>query len=247
MSAVSKTELIIALDYPSADSALRLVEQMTDLSVIYKVGFELFMAEGPDFVRELIQKHKKRVFLDLKFYDIPNTVQNAVKQACELHVDFLTLHLMGGESMARVAVAEAKAVTHAHHTKLLGVSVLTSFREPEWTDVVNAVSSGFARTVNKQSIGASVEGLVSRAENWGVDGVVCSAHELEMVRQVAPRLFLVVPGIRLAETDTQDQARVMTPEEAAKLGAGAIVMGRPITGAREPRKVVEWVLGRLCQ
>jgi orotidine-5'-phosphate decarboxylase len=228
------TELIVALDFPKPEKALRFVEDMGDLPVLYKVGLELFMASGPDIVRELVHR-KKRVFLDLKLYDIPNTVARAALQAALLHVEMLTLHLAGGSAMIR-GVAEEFANIPELRPKILGVTVLTSFDDVRWAEVTKALTGHAA------DIAVSVDGLVEHAVTWGVDGLVCSAMELESIRAQYPSLYTVVPGIRPAGVAANDQARVMTPKQAHLAGASAIVVGRPITGAENPREMAESIL-----
>jgi len=232
------TDLIVALDYPRGEQAMNLVDSLGDLPIIYKVGFELFMSGGADLVRELVHR-KKRVFLDLKFHDIPNTVARAARQAALLHVDMFTVHLAGGSAMVR-AVAQELADIPALKPKILGVSVLTSFDDVRWAEVTKSLCGHAA------AVGDSVAGLIAHAPAWGADGIVCSAWELESIREQFPNLYTVVPGIRLDGSDAQDQARVMTPSQAHEAGASAVVMGRPITGANEPRLVVERVLKELA-
>lgn len=231
------TDLIVALDFPRADRAMELVDALGDSNVIYKIGFELFLAGGPELVRELVHR-KQRVFLDLKFHDIPNTVARAARQAALLHVDMFTLHLAGGSAMVR-AVAEEMAAIETLRPKILGVTVLTSFDDVRWAEVTRALT-GHAVDVDD-----SVLGLVEHAPSWGVDGLVCSAMELESIRTQSPSLYMVVPGIRPAGASANDQARVMTPAQAKAAGADAIVMGRPIIEASEPKQVVEKVLKEL--
>ncbi len=233
------TDLIVALDYPRAEPAEALIRELEGQPVIYKVGSELFMAEGPAWVRELVHR-KCRIFLDLKFHDIPNTVAKAAKQAALLHVEMFTLHLAGGSQMVR-AVAQELSDIPSLRPKVLGVSVLTSFDDVRWAEVTRALTGHAVAPVE------SVEGLVAHATAWGVDGIVCSAHELPAVTATAPGLYKVVPGIRLAGGDAQDQARVMTPAQARQAGANAIVVGRPITQARDPRAAVKSILDELAQ
>jgi orotidine-5'-phosphate decarboxylase len=228
------TDLIVALDYPRPEKALELVNELSGLSVIYKVGFELFLGAGPSFVRELVHQ-KCRIFLDLKFHDIPNTVSKAARVAALLHVEMFTLHLAGGSAMVK-SVAQAMDEFPALRPKILGVSVLTSFDDVRWAEVTKALT-GHAVDVSE-----SVLGLVSQAVTWGADGIVCSAHELGQIRNAFPNLYTVVPGIRLKAQESGDQARVMTPAGAHALGASAIVMGRPIIEAKNPRAVTESVL-----
>jgi orotidine-5'-phosphate decarboxylase len=231
------TDLIVALDFPRADKALEIVDKFGDLPVIFKVGFELFMAAGPDFVRELVHR-KCRVFLDLKFHDIPNTVAKAALQASLMHVEMFTVHLSGGDLMIKAAAAELAEIP-ALRPKMLGVSVLTSFDDVRWSLVTKSL------TGHASDVSDSVLGLVEHASSWGVDGVVCSALELPMIREQFPSLYTVVPGIRPEGSSAGDQARVMTPAEAASLGASAVVVGRPITEAADPRKMAEAILKEL--
>jgi orotidine-5'-phosphate decarboxylase len=228
------TDLIVALDYSKSDRALALLDELQGLPLIYKVGFELFMAGGSDLVRELVHR-KCRVFLDLKFHDIPSTVAKAARQAALMNIEMFTVHLAGGSQMVR-AVTQEFADMPQLKPKVLGVTVLTSFDDVRWAEVTRAL------TGHACDVPDSVSGLLSVAGSWGADGVVCSAMELERVRQLSPGLYTVVPGIRPEGTAADDQARVMTPLQAHQAGAKAIVMGRPITESKEPRKVVEGAL-----
>ncbi|MDR3608497.1 MAG: orotidine-5'-phosphate decarboxylase [Oligoflexia bacterium] len=234
---VQPTDLIVALDYARADAAMALVEKLGAQPVVYKVGFELFLAGGLDLVRELVHR-KKRVFLDLKFHDIPNTVAKAAQQAARLHVEMFTIHLAGGSQMVR-AVADALAEIDQIRPKILGVSVLTSFDDVRWAEVTQAL------TGHAVDVSASVLGLTEHAVFWGADGVVCSAVELPLIRESHPNLYTVVPGIRPVGSPVNDQARVMTPAQAREAGANAIVVGRPITEAADPRAAVESILKEL--
>jgi orotidine-5'-phosphate decarboxylase len=228
------TELIVALDFPKSEAALELVSELGELPVIYKVGFELFMHGGPEFVRAL--GHRKcRVFLDLKFHDIPNTVVRSAAQAALLHVEMFTLHLAGGSAMVK-AVAQEMASIPELRPKILGVSVLTSFDDVRWAEVTRSMTGHAA------DIADSVHGLATHALGWGADGLVCSAVELPMVRRDFPGLYTVVPGIRPEGAEADDQARVMTPKQAHSAGAHAIVVGRPITQAKNPREMAQSVL-----
>jgi orotidine-5'-phosphate decarboxylase len=228
------TELIVALDVPKVSAAMDLVTSLEGLPVIYKVGSELFLAGGPDLVRDLVHR-KCRVFLDLKFYDIPNTVARAARQVALLHVEMFTLHLSGGSAMVKAVAQELSSIPELK-PKILGVSVLTSFDDVRWAEVTKAL------THHGVDVDVSVEGLVEHATAWGADGVVCSAMELEMIRENYPGLYTVVPGIRPAGSAANDQARVMTPLEARRAGASAIVIGRPITESSQPRQTVESIL-----
>jgi len=228
------TELIVALDVPRGDRAWGVIESLQGLPILYKVGFELFMAEGPSFVRELVHR-RNRVFLDLKFHDIPNTVLKAARQAAALQVEMFTLHLAGGAAMLRGVREELEQLPELR-PRILGVSVLTSFDDVRWAEVTRAM------TGHAVEVSSSVEGLVSEAGRWGADGVVCSAVELPVVRRVNPGFYTVIPGIRPAGVQAGDQARVMTPREAGEAGASAIVVGRPILEAPSPRSMAESIL-----
>lgn len=232
-----QTELIVALDVPRKDRALELVDMLAGLPVLYKVGSELFLSGGPELVRELVHR-KCRVFLDLKFHDIPNTVAKAARQAALLQVEMFTLHLSGGSQMIK-AVAEELSAIPTLRPKILGVSVLTSFDSLRWAEVTKAL------TRHPAEPGDSVDGLVEHCVAWGADGVVCSAHELSRLRASYPTLYTVVPGIRPTGSPIGDQARVMTPAEARAAGADAIVVGRPITDAIDPKSMVQAILREL--
>ncbi|MDR3175688.1 MAG: orotidine-5'-phosphate decarboxylase [Desulfovibrio sp.] len=225
--------LYIALDVASENEALSLVStlgQMRGASGLprcgFKVGLELFTAAGPGLVRRLAEEGCS-VFLDLKFHDIPNTVYGAVRVACRLGADMLTLHLAGGEEMCRQALAardEALADPEntgpaAEKPRLLGVSVLTS-------------TGGDARAIKDM-----VLDYARAAKAYGLDGLVCSGHEVGEVKEACGADFLCLcPGIRFAGGDGNDQARVCSPLEAVVHGADFLVIGRPVVGARDPVK-----------
>ncbi len=221
------TELAIALDFPDSATADRLICDLGELPVIYKVGLELFLGAGPEWVKAHCTRGK-RIFLDLKFYDIPNTVAAAVAQAASLGVEFTTVHLSGGRKML-----DALKVA----PKVLGVSVLTSFSEEDWYENSLRISE------RPHGIPQAVQNLAGlAAQHSAVFGMVCSAHEVKWIKGAYPNLYTVVPGIRPVGVPSQDQARVMTPKEAALAGASAIVVGRPITQSQDPKKIVEQIL-----
>lgn len=228
------TDLIVALDFPRPDRAFELIDQLQGLPVTYKVGLELFMNGGPEVVRELVHR-KNRVFLDLKLHDIPNTVARAARQASLLHVDMMTVHLVGGSHMIRGVVEELSDIPLLR-PKIIGVSVLTSFDDVRWAEVTKAL------TGHAVDVAESANNLIDVGASWGVDGVVCSALELPHVKRLNPGLYTVVPGIRPEGASNQDQARVTTPARARELGADAVVMGRPIIESREPRFLVESIV-----
>lgn len=215
-------ELIVALDFNNAEDAYELAEKIQGVVPWVKVGLELFIAEGP----QIVQKFKRmgfKVFLDLKLYDIPNTVKGAVNSAYQAGADLLTIHLSGGKRMCE----EAVNVSRSRHEgmKIFGVSVLTSFDEGELVGYTGTLSD-------------LVEMLAKGAAEWGVHGIVCSGHEVEKIKKIAPQLFCLTPGIRLEDNKTSDdQRRVMTPRKAVLAGSDFLVVGRPITKAEDPRSV----------
>jgi len=233
-----KTELMIALDYAHADQALQLVAQLKPLPVIYKIGLELFLSTGPLLVKTLVD-HGHRIFLDLKFYDIPNTVAKASIQAMEMGVEFFTLHISGGKNMSQSTLENLKRSSIKKKPMALGVSVLTSFDEETFKEVALCFGQP---TLNTEK---SVSLLAKNASEWGLPGIVCSAHELSLIKKDYPNLYTVVPGIRPKNSDSQDQARIVTPAEAKNRGASAIVVGRPITQSQFPLKTVESILSEI--
>lgn len=234
---MKKTELIIPLDFSNSEAAFALARALEGLPVIYKVGLELFTAGGPSVVEKLISSGAK-VFLDLKLHDIPNTVKKASAQAARLGVAMFTVHLQGGAEMLQAAREGARSVS-GMNPLVLGVSVLTSFSEASW-----AVAGSVSGAQTTASISESVRSLVG-AYAPIIDGVVCSAYEVDWVTTQHPALFSVVPGIRPEGSAQDDQARVMTPRLAHERGARAIVVGRPITQALDPRGSAQAILNDL--
>jgi len=219
--------IIAALDVSDADQAIRLAEQLADAVGAVKIGKELFVTAGPDIVRQ-IRATGAKVFLDLKFHDIPNTVAKAVAAATRLDVQMLTIHTSGGADMmaaAENAAQETAAECGAESPLVLGVTVLTSM------DTADLAGIGIAAEPAEQ-----VERLARLAADAGLRGLVCSPLEITRLREFLPReMKLVTPGIRPATSDTQDQKRVMTPADAIQAGADWLVIGRPITQAEDPR------------
>lgn len=231
------TELIVALDFSRPDRALEYVDQLQGLPVLFQVGSELYLSGGPDLVREMVHR-KHRVFLDLKFHDIPSVVARTARQAALLQVEMFSLHLAGGSAMVR-AVAEELSDIPLLRPKILGISVLTSFDDVRWAEVTKALSGHASDTLD------SALNLVEHAVPWGADGIICSAAELSEIRRLHPSLYTVVPGIRPEGWAAHDQARIATPGLARELGANAIVMGRPLLDGSHPRRMVESVLREL--
>jgi orotidine-5'-phosphate decarboxylase len=214
---MSKSPVIIALDVESAAQARALVTALGDAATFYKVGLELYAAAGMDFVREL-KAQGQRVFLDLKLYDIGETVTRAVARVAQAEVDFLTVHAM------RPVMAAAVEGRRGSTLKLLGVTVLTSFDDNDLKQMGYALS-----------LPELVELRVRHAVETGMDGLVCSPLEVERVRVLAPGAILVTPGVRSAGAAAGDQKRVATPAEAIAWGADYVVVGRQVTRARDPR------------
>jgi orotidine-5'-phosphate decarboxylase len=209
--------IIIALDVPSAAEARTLVASLGETADFYKVGLELYAAAGMDFVREL-KSQGKRVFLDLKLYDIGEQVKRAVAAISATGVDFLTIH-------AVKQVMQAAVAGRGESLKLLAVTVLTSFDEQDVRD------DGCALTLAEL-----VEKRVGHAMNAGVDGIVCSSLEVAKVRRMTgPKMTLVIPGVRSPGKSAGDQKRVATPSEAIAKGADYLVVGRQVTRAADPR------------
>lgn len=222
--------LIVALDVSSAAAAQKIVSALGDSVHIYKVGMQLYTAEGPQIMRELVGSGR-RVFLDLKYHDIPNTVASAVGEAVQLGVNMLTVHASGGSKMLQAAAEAAKtgnarggADVHVRPLQILAVTVLTSMDEYDLNQ------TGVPGKVVDQ-----VLRLASTALDAGCAGVVSSAREVKALREKLGEDFLIVnPGVRPAGADHGDQARVVTPAEAIQAGATHVVVGRPITAAKDP-------------
>lgn len=231
-------KVFVALDFPNRAPAMELIRKLKDLPVHYKIGLELFIVGGPDLVRE-VARTGREIFLDLKLHDIPNTVSKAALAAAQLGVHYLTLHAAGGEAMFRATHNELQVVPAAQRPRLLAVSVLTSFDTPGWQTVTQALGAQASDPAE------SVERLAALAATWRADGLICSPQELARVRKVAPKLELIVPGIRPAGAPAGDQARVLTPAEARAQGAAGLVVGRPITQAVDPKRAAESILAEL--
>jgi orotidine-5'-phosphate decarboxylase len=221
---LTQDRLIVALDVPGATEARHLVQSIGESASTFKIGKQLFTAEGPSLVRDLVASGKK-VFLDLKYHDIPNTVGAAVRSAAELRVSMLTVHAAGGSKMLKAA-AEAAAQSPAR-PMILAVTVLTSMTENDLQE------TGVSGTVLSQ-----VLRLGALARSAGCGGLVASAKEAaELRRELGEGFAIVTPGVRPAGSAVGDQARVVTPAGAIAAGASHIVVGRPIIEAADPAKV----------
>lgn len=222
----TEPRVIVALDYPQAAPALEFVARVEPSLCKLKVGKELFVAEGPHLVEQLVNRGFD-VFLDLKFHDIPNTVAQACKTAASLGVWLTNVHASGGLKM--MAAAREALEGLAKRPKLIAVTVLTSM------DAEQLRGIGIAAEPREQ-----VSRLARLTQEAGLDGVVCSAQEAEMLRAELGRDFLLVtPGIRPAGSSSDDQSRIMTPAKAIQAGADYLVIGRPITQAADPIAVLQ--------
>jgi orotidine-5'-phosphate decarboxylase len=223
-------KIVVALDVATKEKALDLVEKLRDEISFFKIGLQLYTAEGPEIVRTVSSSGAK-VWLDLKFHDIPNTVGRAVESANALGVHMLTIHLSGGSEMIRAATA-----ARANSILLLGVTVLTSATE---------------RTLREIGISDKVEDQVFRLARLGVeagiDGIVASPHEIKTLRrEFGDKIKIVVQGIRPSWAELGDQKRFMTPRQAVEAGADYIGIGRPITAHPNPREAMAKILGELA-
>ena len=226
--------LIVALDVSTMDAMKSIVSSLGDSVSFYKVGMELFYAEGDQTVRYL-QEHGKHVFLDLKLHDIPNTVAHGVSSLTRLGANLITIHGHGGPVMMKAAAEAARESAEKlgiERPKLLAITVLTSFDDESWTSIGGQLP-----------IADQVIRLAKLAKDCGMDGVVCSALEAKMIREACGDDFLIVtPGIRPSFATTDDQKRVATPASALQDGASRLVIGRPITQAENPREAVRLII-----
>ncbi|MCI6407690.1 orotidine-5'-phosphate decarboxylase [Veillonella caviae] len=226
--------LIVALDVSTMDAMKSIVSSLGDSVSFYKVGMELFYAEGDQTVRYL-QDQGKHVFLDLKLHDIPNTVAHGVSSLTRLGANLITIHGQGGPIMMKAAAQAARESAEQlgiERPKLLAITVLTSFDDEAWTSI------GGQLPISDQVIR-----LAKLAKESGMDGVVCSALEAKMIREACgPNFLIVTPGIRPSFAATNDQKRIATPASALADGASRLVIGRPITQAANPQEAVRLII-----
>jgi orotidine-5'-phosphate decarboxylase len=237
----SKDKLIIALDFENPAKALDLVKELNHIAGMFKVGSQLFTSAGPQIVRDIIALNSK-VFLDLKFHDIPHQVAGAARAAAELGVSLFTVHASGGSEMMRRAVDAVAEVGEKRgvRSSVLAISVLTS--------IDAAILSQIGIT---SSLSDSVLRLVHLAESAGVAGVVASPQEIETIRRSvqSPKFLVVTPGIRPSGNESrstqEDQKRIATPAAAIAAGASYLVVGRPITGAANPHDAAQQIVSEM--
>lgn len=219
-------KLAFALDVESSKQAVDILEEIEDRNIIIKIGYSLFIRNGIDLC-QIVKELGFELFLDLKLHDIPNTVYNGVKAATEIGADYLTIHTLGGKDMLQKAV-EAKKDTNL---KLLGVTVLTSHSE-DYTAYIET-------TLSLQNLAIK---LGTVAVELGIDGLVCSSHEVKSLKESINKEFIaVVPGIRFDSISKDDQTRVATPGQAVRNGADIIVIGRPILKAENKNQVIKQI------
>lgn len=234
----NKPVVIAALDVEERKPALDLVDKLRGTIDYFKVGSRLFTALGPGFIEEIIGMGG-RVFLDLKFHDIPATVAGSVRAACGLGVSMMTIHTTGGFAMMRAAAEgaeEASVRAGAERPLIVGVTVLTSMTSGDFDAIAKV----------EDEVGDIVMRLAARAKEAGLDGIVSSANEAARIRREFGEDFVIVtPGIRPAGSASDDQKRVATPRMAAEAGSDFLVVGRPIYKAESPREAAEAIIGEL--
>ena len=224
--------LIVALDTPTLEGAEKLIKSLKGIVSYYKIGLEFFTAHGWEAVR-LVKKYKARVFLDLKLHDIPNTVAKTVDVACRNNIDMLNVHALGGLEMMRKAKEVINEFPKNKRPALIGVTILTSHSEDTLSKELGI----------KYSIKKEVSLLAEKVKKAGLDGVVCSPLEAKWIRKRFSKNFAIVtPGIRPKGSNKNDQKRINAPKDALKAGSNYLVVGRPITEAKDPRTQAELIL-----
>ena len=228
-------DIIVALDVDSRQEAVEKVKAIGDSVGFYKIGLELFTAEGPDVVKA-VKDLGKRIFLDLKFHDIPRTVERAVRSGAKLGVDLMTIHSVGGRAMIKAA-ADAAAEFGANGPKILAVTVLTSLDQTDLADV------GIAGRTPAEQVAA----MAKFATANGAHGLVCSPKEVgSLSKMLKEGTLFITPGVRPAGSSVGDQKRVATPAEAVRDGATHLVVGRPILAAPDPVAAAKAILAEIA-
>ncbi len=232
---MKKPAIIVALDVPSTSLLVESITRLPRAIEWYKIGLELFCAEGPQVLKPL-KDQQKRIFLDLKLHDIPRTVERAVTSIAHHGIDLLTLHASGGRAMLSAAVEAAKTTSDGR-MKLLAVTVLTSLDQQDLHE------SGIQRKPREHALA-----LAEMAYSCGVDGIVCSLHEAAAIRaNLGSTALIVTPGIRLPDQSVGDQKRVGTPRDAMLAGATHLVIGRPLMEANDPVAVYDAIQRNLAE
>ena len=221
-------DLIVALDVPNKNDLINTLNRLPDIINWYKVGLELFIAEGPEILK-ILKSFGKQIFLDLKLHDIPQTVENAINVACQYDVDMMTVHGLGGKKMLEAAANAAS--NFKNPPKLVAVTTLTSLGDEDLNDI------GISKDISSQALS-----LGSLAISSGIDGLVTSAFEAKVLRDEFPSSLLITPGIRLKDDNVNDQKRVATPDFALRQGATHLVVGRSILKSNDPLFVVENIM-----
>lgn len=225
-----RDRLIVALDYSTLEEAIKMVEVLGESVVFYKVGLELFLNSKGEII-DYLNKNRKKVFLDLKFYDIPNTTMMASLFAVKNNIDIFNVHASGGREMMKKVVSEVKKIKK--DTLCIAVTVLTSFSENELREIYHNDISLQELAINMAKI----------SKESGMDGVVCSPLEASKIKEICGKSFkTITPGVRPSWSLKNDQERVMTPKSAIENGSDYLVIGRPITRSENPKESVELIL-----
>jgi orotidine-5'-phosphate decarboxylase len=233
---MSKEKIIVALDVATANEAREIVTELKDFVGAFKIGLQLFTAFGASFVRELVEQNVK-IFLDLKFHDIPNTVAKASVEAAKLGVWMFNVHAIGGGEMMQRTVEAVREVCDKENLiqpKIIGVTVLTSSNDETLREV---------GIINETS--AQVLNLAKLVAKYGLDGVVASPHEVCLIRENIENFLIVTPGVRPSFATSDDQKRVMTPSEAVLAGSDYLVIGRPILQAKNRIEAIESIIAEI--
>ncbi|MDC0074576.1 orotidine-5'-phosphate decarboxylase [Alphaproteobacteria bacterium] len=231
-----KAPIYVSIDTTDIKKSIEISISLKDLIAGIKIGKEFFTKHGPQGIKKITDNTKIPFFLDLKFHDIPNTVEKAIKSACEMNPSILNIHVSGGSKMIKSAVNAVRNLSPSKKRPLLvGVTILTSLIDDDLREI------GF-----KSNLSDSALKLATLAKKNGLDGVVCSPHEIKKIRkECGPKFKLITPGIRLKNDNKHDQRRIMTPAEALSNGADILVIGRSITNSKNPIETTKKILNSL--